>query len=94
MIDYFMLHYFINIIIENNQECRELFDRIPYISNQPPHYLQLRLLFSQFDTEIWENIKYISFCHKLTYKFDQQQNDIADTYFNYIVDTYSKEIEK
>jgi mannosyltransferase OCH1-like enzyme len=92
MIDYFMFHYFVNIIIENNQECRKLFDRIPYISNQPPHYLQSRFLFSQFDTEIWENIRYISFCHKLTYKFDRQQSDIFNTYFNYIVDTYSKEI--
>jgi mannosyltransferase OCH1-like enzyme len=91
IIDYFIFHYFVNIIIESNQECRELFDRIPYISNQPPHYLQSRLLFSQFNTEIWENIKSISFCHKLTYKIDHQQNDITDTYFNYIADTYSKE---
>jgi mannosyltransferase OCH1-like enzyme len=91
MIDYFMLHYFVNIIIENNQECRELFDRIPYISNQPPHYLQSKFLFCQFDAGIWENIRHISFCHKLTYKADQRQNNAADTYFNYIAGAYSKE---
>jgi hypothetical protein len=88
MIDYFMLHYFVNTIIENNRECRNVFDRIPYMSNQAPHYLQLKLLFSKFDEAIWENVTHISFCHKLTYKIDPSKNNSADTYFNYILDTY------
>jgi hypothetical protein len=94
MIDYFMLHYCVNIIIENNQECKNIFDKIPYISNQTPHYLQLKLFFSKFDEKIWENVRNISFCHKLTYKIDHSKSNIADSYFNHILDDYLQEIIK
>jgi hypothetical protein len=88
MIDYFMFHYFVNIIIQNNRDCRDIFDRMPYMSNEAPHYLQLKLLFSNFDKEIWEDVKHISFCHKLIYKFDRLKSGMVKTYFNYILDTY------
>jgi hypothetical protein len=89
-----MFHYFVNIIIENNQDCKNIFDKIPYMSNQTPHYLQLKLLFSKFDEEIWETVKNISFCHKLTYKIDHSKSNIADSYFNYILGDFLREIKE
>jgi hypothetical protein len=94
MIDYFMFHYFVNVIIQNNHACRNAFDKIHYMSNQPPHYLQAKLLFSQFDADIWKDINHISFCHKLTYKIDRQKNNGTNTYYSYIMDTYLKGNDK
>jgi mannosyltransferase OCH1-like enzyme len=94
IIDYFMFHYFFNVIVESKKEYRNFFDKIPYMSNQTPHYLQLKLLFSKFDEEIWNNVKDSSFCHKLTYKIDCPQDNFIDTYFNYILDTDLQEFKK
>jgi hypothetical protein len=67
-IDYFMFHYFLQIIILYDPESADIFNKIPYRSNQNPHYLQLKLLFSEYNEKLWDIIKDISFCHKLTYK--------------------------
>jgi len=66
--DYFMFHYFLQAIILHDPECTEIFNKIPYRNNQNPHFLQLKLLFSGFNNELWEMVKSVSFCHKLTYK--------------------------
>jgi len=73
-IDYFMFHYFLQAIINNDSECLNIFNKIPYYNNQNPHFLQLKLLFSEFDNEIWDKIINVSFCHKLTYKVPASDN--------------------
>jgi hypothetical protein len=37
---------------------------------------------------ILENVKEASFCHKLTYKFDDTKNS-KNTFFDYIIKNYS-----
>jgi mannosyltransferase OCH1-like enzyme len=68
LIDYFIFHYFLNAIISHDTESANIFTKIPYWNNQNPHYVQHKRLFAPFDSEIWEQIKTVSFCHKLTYK--------------------------
>lgn len=88
LIDYFIFHYFLNVIIENDIQCKKQFEMMTYYNNQTPHYLQLKLFFSQFNPETWENIKNISFCHKLTYKVDDRMKDMDNTYYRHILELY------
>jgi len=86
MIDYFMFHYLLQVLINNDDECRRLFSMIPYHSNQDPHYLQKKLLFHLFDERLWENVKQTSFCHKLTYKIPPDQ-PLDGTFFEFLTNT-------
>ena len=67
-IDYFIFHYSLQAIINNDDLSAKIYDKIPYYNNQNPHYLQMKLLFSEFNNELWDIVKNVSFCHKLTYK--------------------------
>ena len=84
-IDYFIFHYFLQAIINNDSECTDIFINIPYHNNQNPHYLQLQLLFSKYDNELWEKIKNISFCHKLTYKIPAGKTEtVSRSFFSFL----------
>lgn len=84
-IDYFIFHYFLKAIIQYDPESAAIFKKIPYHSNQNPHFLQLELLFSQFDAELWEKTKDVSFCHKLTYKNPDNKPEMKeDSFFSFI----------
>jgi hypothetical protein len=67
-IDYFMFHYLLQAIILHDPESTEIFNKIPYHNDQNPHFILCKLLFSQYNKELWEIAKNVSFCHKLTYK--------------------------
>jgi hypothetical protein len=82
LIDYFIFHYFLQIIINSNPDSAAIFGKIPYRNNQNPHYLQLELLCTEFDAELWEKAKNVSFCHKLTYK--TPQDIIKKSFYNFI----------
>ena len=75
--DYFILHHFITMVLENYPE--HLACIIP-VSNEMPHILLLRL-FEKFDPEMWEAVKKGSDFHKLTYKFTEEQSGLKDTYY-------------
>ena len=81
MVDYFLFHDFLVISLEHNQEEWNII--IPR-DNASPHMLLLRL-FDQFDEYTWEAIKEQTPFHKLTYKFDEKQTRILDTYFTHII---------
>jgi len=83
-IDYFMFHYLLQAIIQNDPECAEIFNKIPYRNNQNPHFLQLKLLFSEFNNELWEIAKNVSFCHKLTYKIPEEKQEKGRSFFSFI----------
>jgi hypothetical protein len=83
-IDYFMFHYFLQAIIQHDPESAGIFNKIPYRNNQNPHFLQLKLLFSEFENELWEMVKNVSFCHKLTYKIPVKKKDECYSFFSYI----------
>jgi hypothetical protein len=86
LFDYFIYHYFLQVIINTDAESSGLFHKIPYRSNQNPHYLQKKLLFTGFNRELWELVKNVSFCHKLTYKKPEVKKDKEpDTFFSHIV---------
>ena len=78
MIDYFLLHDFFQLAIENYPKEWE---KVVPFSNSTPHILLLRL-FDEYNKEVWSEVKNICGFHKLTYKFDEEKTMIKDTYYD------------
>ena len=77
MIDYFLLHDFISIVLEYYPED---WKRIVPRDNATPHILLLRL-FDQYDEEMSKAIKVQTPFHKMTYKFEEEQTKQGGTYY-------------
>lgn len=82
MVDYFLLHDFMSIVLEFYQE--EWKAIVPR-DNATPHILLLRL-FDQYDERIWSAVKVQTPFHKLTYKFGEEQTTLAGTYYKMILE--------
>lgn len=82
MMDYFLLHLFLSIVLDYyGDEWKKI---IP-ISNATSHILLLRL-FEQYDEMIWKEIKKQTSFHKLSYKFNNDAFNKANTYYKEIVE--------
>lgn len=77
LIDYFIFHLFFQLAVEAYPE--EWSKVVPF-SNAVPHILLLRL-FTAYDPQVWESIQHMTPFHKLTYKFEQSQGQLPDTYY-------------
>ena len=84
LIDYFLLHYFFQMSLETYAE--EWKNVVP-ISNEIPHILLLRLN-EEYNEEIWNNTKYITPFHKLSYKIDESIFNDNTNYFSKILKDY------
>ena len=81
MVDYFLLHDFFQLAVEAYpQEWAQV---IP-VSNATPHILLLRL-FEPYCETGWDAIRNMTPFHKLTYKFDETQTRIPDTYYKRVL---------
>lgn len=81
MVDYFLLHAFISIVLEKYEEDWKAI--IPR-DNATPHVLLLRL-FDKYDEDIWDNIKLQTPFHKLTYKFNDRDTKKEGTFYREIL---------
>ncbi len=81
MIDYFLIHYFLQLAIEAYPD--EWKKVIPFC-NSLPHMLLLRL-FDSYDERTWNAIKQQTCFHKLTYKFDAESESLCGTYYERIL---------
>lgn len=82
MVDYFLLHDFISIVLDKYEEdWKSIVPR----DNATPHELLLRL-FDLYNEITWNAIKEQTPFHKLTYKFDNCQTDLKGTYYWKIVE--------
>ena len=77
MIDYFLLHDFMAICLE---QYPDIWNRIVPCSNATPHILLLRL-FESYDEQMWQAIKDQTPFHKLTYKFEQEKTQLPGTFY-------------
>ena len=80
--DYFLLHDFMEIAIENYPEE---WNKVVPFSNSIPHILLLRL-FEPYDENIWKNVKEMTRFHKLSYKFENNEFEHEKTYYKEIFD--------
>ena len=81
LIDYFLLHDFIAIVLEYYPDD---WKRIVPKDNATPHVLLLRL-FDQYDEQMYERIVEQSCFHKLSYKFTEEQTTMDSTYYNTVL---------
>lgn len=77
MVDYFLLHDFLTIVLEYYPEE---WNRIIPCDNASPHILLLRL-FEEYDEKLYEAIKIQSPFHKLSYKFSDEQMQLKGTFY-------------
>ena len=80
-VDYFLLHDFLEIAIENYPVE---WNKVVPFSNSIPHILLLRM-FEEYDENIWNNIKKMTSFHKLSYKFDDENFIRKNTYYSRII---------
>lgn len=80
MLDYFLLHSFISIVLDYYPEE---WKGIMPCDNATPHILLLRL-FDQYDESVWKAIKEKTTFHKLSYKFNEEQTEISNSYYKYL----------
>lgn len=81
MIDYFLLHDFIQLSIE---AYPEIWNKVVPFSSSTPHMLLLRL-FNEYVDEIWSGISEQVSIHKLSYKFDEEDFDKSGTFYKKVV---------
>lgn len=78
MWDYFLLHDFMSIVLDNYpEEAAKIIPR----DNAAPHILLLRL-FDKYDEDTWNAIKSQTKFHKLSYKFTDEQKRMKGTYYD------------
>lgn len=78
MVDYFLLHIFVTMMLESNPDD---WKAIVPKDNASPHVLLLRL-FDEFDENIWDAIRKQTPFHKLTYKYEEELTQIKGTYYD------------
>ena len=81
LIDYFLLHYFIELSIEHYDE--EWKHVVPN-TNELPHSLLLNL-FEQFDENWWNGVMESTKIHKLSYKFSDEELKIEGTNYKHFI---------
>lgn len=78
MIDYFLLHDFISIVLEYYPRD---WKRVVPRDNATPHILLLKL-FDQYDEQMWNAIRVQTPFHKMTYKFKEEDTELSGTYYD------------
>lgn len=82
MIDYFLLHNFLSIVLEYYPDDWE--NVVPK-DNATPHILLLRL-FERYNEQMYKEITEQSPFHKLSYKFPEEQMAMDGTYYKKIME--------
>ena len=88
---YFFYHYFVRILVENDKKARECWDNIPIGLNLNTKLFS-KILFNDYDEDIFNWLNSTSFLHKLTYKKIAENDTNPNSYYRYIMKTYGKEI--
>ena len=88
-VDYFILHDFFQIAIE---AYPDEWKKVIPISNSIPHILLLRL-FDKYDDAIWKNTCEMTPFHKLTYKYQAEQENQSGTYYDVIIRKHGESLK-
>jgi len=85
-IDYFQHQLMFRSLVHKNPAARQLFNKMPHISEDETLQFVGNNLFKKFDPQEWERIKNHSFLQKTTYKVEDNKIispiDYPDTFFS------------
>lgn len=65
--EYFLIHILISKLLDSNLIFKEQWEEMPFLSSQDAHYLSANSA-RNFSREKWQDIKEVTFMHKLSYK--------------------------
>ena len=77
LVHYYLFHMFFQMVIEAYPDER---NKVVPFSNATPHILLLRL-FEEYDETIANAVKEMTSFHKLTYKFEESDTTIKNTFY-------------
>jgi len=66
--DYFIFHILLYILVRNNAQCKQLFNRMHYVSNADVHAMQFRAANEPYSELLKQDILQNSTIHKLSHK--------------------------
>ncbi len=81
LVDYFLLHTFMEIVMDFYPDERK---KVIKVSNSTPHILLLDI-FEQYDEQKFSYIKEMTCFHKLSYKFENDDLKLKDTYYDMLI---------
>lgn len=84
-IDYFMMDYFMDMVIESEAELKSLIDAIPY-NNENIHQLKFHLS-DEYSAEHFANICGNTYIHKLSWRITPSVN-YGNSVYNYLFQLY------
>lgn len=84
-IDYFLAHYLLRFIIENNREAARLFDRMPKINQDPTHFLWFRDRNKPYSEQLYREATEHTFFQKTNFKCKDAVNPAPGTVADFIV---------
>ena len=87
-INYFFFHYFLKLLIKNDKTAREIFDHTP-ISLNLNTKLMAKVLYKDFDQDIFDWFMQTSYLHKLSYKKNETIIISEKSLYTYIVKNYN-----
>ena len=77
LVHYYLFHMFFQMVIE---AYPDEWNKVVPFSNATPHILLLRL-FEEYDETIANAVKEMTSFHKLTYKFEESDTTIKNTFY-------------
>ncbi|SFL03366.1 Capsular polysaccharide synthesis protein [Lachnospiraceae bacterium KH1T2] len=81
--NYFLFHIIFAKVVNSDEKCKSVFDKIPYYNSGNAHVLYSKLG-QNYSEEKWSVIKYISPVQKLSYKKRFIRGDIESNYVHII----------
>lgn len=83
-IHYFIYHIALSMIVDCDENCRKIWDGIPYVCNMNPHVFMYSFALP-FDDYRYQSILRTSFVHKLTYKISNSVRSDSSNILNHFL---------
>lgn len=87
-LDYFIFHKFLRYISKTNPKAKEIWQNIPVGLNFNTK-LMFKVLFKNYDKDVYDWLSQTSFIHKLTYK-QMNKDTNAKSLYRYLIENYRK----
>lgn len=82
---HYYFHLFFALLINEYKDCQEEWEKVPFVSNVPPHVLQMEL-FNEYNEERFKEIINMSPVHKLTFYGGNEFNtEKKNTIYHHII---------
>lgn len=87
LIDYFLLHYLLRYLVENNSSASELFNKIPYVEQDPTHVLWYKYRDHTYSEKLFFEATKDTFFQKTNFKARSAKYPKNDSIAEFIIKT-------